>query len=59
MTTRVQFSLSVNLDNIALQPPLLVPVNATVDSSNELVMPFTVTVLDGDGEWAWTRYAVT
>ena len=50
--TRVPFSLNVLLDNKALQPPLLVPVSATVSGSNELVMPFTVTILDGDGEWA-------
>ena len=49
-TTRVPFSLNVLLDNKALQPPLLIPVSATVGGSNELVMPFTVTVLDGDGE---------
>ena len=49
-TPRVPFSLNVLLDNKALQPPLLVPVSATVGGSNELVMPFTVTILDGDGE---------
>ena len=53
------FSLNVLLDNKALQPSLLVPVRATVGGSNELVMPFTVTILDGDGEWAWSRDAIT
>ena len=53
-TPRVPFSLNVRFDSKVLQPPLLVPVSATVDGSNELVMPFTVTILDGDGEWAWS-----
>ena len=58
-TPRVPFSLNVLLDNKALQPPPLVPVSTTVDRSNELVMPFNVTILDVDGEWAWSRDAVT
>ena len=57
--TRLPFSLNVLLDNKALQPPLAVPVSATVGGSYERVMPFTVTILNGDGEWAWTRNAVT
>ena len=52
-TTRVPFSLNVLLDNKAFQPPLLVPVSATVDGNYAFVMPFSVTILDGDGEWAW------
>ena len=50
LNNRVQFLLDVPLDNKALQPPLLVPVSATVGGSNETVIPFTVTILDGDGE---------
>ena len=50
--TRVPFLLNVLLDNKALQPPLLVPVSATVGDPNEVVIPFTVTILDGDSEWA-------
>ena len=48
--SRVQFGLNVLLDNVALEPPLLVPVTATVANSNEFVIPFSITILDADGE---------
>ena len=49
--TRQQFTLNIIPDNIALQPPLMVPVSATVDGSSEFVLPFNATILDADGRW--------
>eukprot|EP00731_Ephydatia_muelleri_P017042 Em0010g140a len=46
--TRQQFTLNIIPDNIALQPPLMVPVSATVDGSSEFVLPFNATILDAD-----------
>ena len=49
--TRLQFALNIIPDNIALQPPLSVPVSAAVDGSSEFVLPFSATILDADGRW--------
>ena len=46
---RKQFTLNIIQDNIALQPPLSVPVSATVDGSTEFVLPFNAIILDADG----------
>eukprot|EP00731_Ephydatia_muelleri_P017044 Em0010g142a len=46
--TRLQFTLNIIQDNIALQPPLSVPVSALVDGSSEFVLPFSATILDAD-----------
>eukprot|EP00731_Ephydatia_muelleri_P017036 Em0010g134a len=45
---RQQFTLNIIPDNIALQPPLMVPVSALVDGSSEFVLPFNATILDAD-----------
>eukprot|EP00731_Ephydatia_muelleri_P017053 Em0010g151a len=45
---RLQFTLNIIQDNIALQPPLSVAVSATVDGSNEFVLPFNAVILDAD-----------
>ncbi|KAL5468817.1 hypothetical protein EMCRGX_G029938 [Ephydatia muelleri] len=44
--TRLQVTLNIIPDNIALQPPSMVPVSALVDTSNEFVLPFNA---DADG----------
>ncbi|KAL5468811.1 hypothetical protein EMCRGX_G029932 [Ephydatia muelleri] len=45
---RLPFTLNIIQDNIALQPPLSVAVSATVDGSNEFVLPFNAVILDAD-----------
>ena len=48
---RLPVTLNIIQDNIALQPPLSVAVSATVDGSNEFVLPFNAVILDADGRW--------
>ena len=46
---RQQFTLNIISDNTALQPPLSIPVSATVDGFSEFVLPFNAVLLDTDG----------
>lgn len=49
-TTKVPATLQVDIDNVALEPPLLTAITATVGGSSDFVVPLNITILDGDGE---------